>query len=151
MLAREEEVRDVLRADEDLAALASGGVYAFSELGTEGLNDSATTPDVWTGGVFNACIVVKQRRRVPTGQLSSTKWQVTDTQQIVMVWAYAYDETTVEAIQDACYALLQGYKLSDAWRCEYVEESDIMQAPELPVGIKQQSQGYAVRALRRAA
>lgn len=150
-MSRESEVVDYLRDDTDLGALLPGGVYGYVELGVIGITDALSTPDVWEGGVFNACAVVRMRAPVPTGQLTVFKTQTTDTNQVGEVRVYALDEADIEAGQDRIYALTMGHAFTAAWRSEWVFSVPAEQAPELPAGVRVSRADYRIRALKQPA
>lgn len=146
---RELEVAAHLRASPTLTALALGGVYSHSTLGVEGITNPATTTSVWTGGVFQPTLVVRQRQPVPTLQFVDFKQQMTDTNQVVGVWGYALDAATVTAMLDVVYALVQGFPFASAWPARWTETMGPEAAPELPPGVQMMRADYAIRAIRR--
>ena len=149
-MTREAEVVALLRADEPLALLAPGGVYADSDLGVEGISDAVTMPDVWTGGSFQPTLIVRQGQRVPTGLFNDYKTQTTDTNQRISLWAYATTRAEIEAILEAGYRLLMGHSFARAWPTQHIGGgAPYMQAPELAAGINQMSEEYLIRSLRR--
>lgn len=147
---REAEIVAYLRDDPDLGILLPGGVYGYAELSVEGLTDPLTTPDVWTGGVFQACAIVRMRSPVPTGDLQSTQTQRTSMSQVGEVWVYALDEADIEAGQNRIYALMMGKRLAGAFSATWVGSGPgIMQAPELPAGVRVGREDYRVVSIRR--
>lgn len=149
-MSRESEVVDYLRDDTDLGALLPGGVYGYVELGVIGITDALSTPDVWEGGVFNACAVVRMRAPVPTGQLQSTQTQRTSMSQVSEIRVYALDEAEIEAGQNRIYALLMGKRLTAAFSATWSGNGPgITQAPELPAGVRVGREDYRVVSIRR--
>lgn len=146
---REAEVVTYLRADTDLGNLLPGGIYGLSSLSISGITSRTLTPDVWTGGVFQACAVVRMRSPVPTGQLQSTLTQRTSMSQVGEAWVYALDEADIEAGQNRIYALMMGKRLSAAFSATWVGSGlGVTQAPELPAGIKVGREDYRVVSIR---
>lgn len=151
-MSRESEVVEYLRADSELEDLLPGGIYSYVELGNAGITDLTMTPDVWTGGVFQPCAIVRAAANVPTGQLADIKTQTTDARQRIEVRIYqAGDTDMIDQAKDRIYALLMGHQLTGAWGAEWVFEVEAEQAPELPAGTYVQREDYMIRAFRRAA
>lgn len=148
-MTRETEVVALLRQDEAVSALATGGVYALTDLPVAGITDPITTPDVWPDGVFAPTIIVRQAARIPTGELVNFKTQETDTRQRVEVWCYALTIDTVDALAQAVYGALMGARLSAAWPAEPVGGIDILDAPDLPPGTKVQRVDFVIRSIQR--
>lgn len=150
-MSRESEVADYLRGDATLRGLAPGGIYPRAILPEpEGLTSARLMPKVWAGGGWNATIVVGQGAAVPTGDLQNVTTQHTSMSQRIEVWAYAKDEATIEAILDRVYTLLMGAKIGNAFRATQAGGGvGIMQAPELPPGIKTHHEDYRLVFIRR--
>lgn len=150
-MSRESEVVAYLRADSELGTLLPGGVYGYSELGTAGLTDRTQTPDVWTGGVFQACAIVRQRAAVPTGQLQSVQSQRTSTSQVIEIWTYALTDEAIEAAQNQVYYLMMGKRLTAAFSATWAGGlPDVMPAPELPSKTLVGRNDYRIVFIRRA-
>lgn len=148
-MSRETEIVAYLRADTDLGILLPGGIYGFSSLSISGITSRTLMPDVWTGNVFRACAIVRMRSPVPTGQLQSTQTQRTSMSQVGGIWVYALDEADIEAGQNRVYALMMGKRLSAAFSATWVGGlPDVVQAPELPAGIKVGREDYRVVSIR---
>lgn len=149
-MTREGEVVTYLRTDDDLDDLAPGGVYADADLGEESITDPITTPDVWTGGVFQTTIVVRERAPVPTGDLQSTRTQRTSMSQAIEVWVYGLTAAAVQAALNRVYTLMMGKRLAAAFSATWVGGSSLIQAPELPPGILTRHEDYRIVTIRRA-
>jgi hypothetical protein len=147
-MTRESEAVTHLRADEDPAALVTGGIYAFSVLGVEGITDPLVMPDVWSGG-FQPTIIVRLRTPVPAFGLIDLKDQAASNSQVLEIWAYALTAAEIYPILDAVYGSLQGYRFENAWRAEWVGGIDVMDAPELPPGTKLARIDFRIVAIRR--
>lgn len=151
-MSRESEVVTLLRADSTLRALLPGGIYSYARLGVAGLTDKKLTPDVWTGGVFNTCALVRQRAPVPTGALQSISTKCTSTSQVIEVWVYAKTSDEIETSLARIYALMMGKRLPAAFSATWVGGlPSVMQAPELPPDIKVGRNDYRIVSIRRAA
>lgn len=149
-MSRETEVAAYLRLDDDLLAVAPGGVYASGDLTVAGISDAVLTPDVWAGGVFNTALIVKQGKPVPTGLLTDYKTQTTHTMQRLGFWAYATTPAALEDVLNVVYALVMGRQFSGAWQAQPVAGgAPMMPCPELPSGIYQMSEEYLIGAMRR--
>lgn len=141
---REIEVAAYLRSDDDLVALAPGGIYAASVLGVEGITDPINTPSVWAGG-FQATIQVRQGADIPSGLLVDFKTKATHNNQRVSIYAYALEAETVDTILKVVYGLMMGHKFDGAWGAIPIGGlSDIRDAPELPPGTKVGSKDYQI-------
>lgn len=148
MASREQEVVTHLRSDTTLDALVPGGIYADGDLGTEGITEATNTPDVWAGGQFRTTIVVRQRRLVPTGDLQDVVTQHTSMSQVVGVWVYGKTDAAIEAALNRVYGLLMGKRFSKAFSATWAGDVDIIQAPELPTGIKFGRGDYRIVSIR---
>lgn len=138
-----------LRADVSLSALAPGGIYSDADLPVEGLTDPDYAEDVWEGGVFNTTIVVRQRAPVPTGDLQDTTLQHTSMSQAVEVWGYSLDPAAIEAALNRVYVLMMGKKFGRTWGATQAGSGPgIVQAPELPPGIKTHHEDYRLLGIR---
>lgn len=148
-MSRESEVVAYLRADDELGDLLPGGVYGQTELGDIGITDKKSTPDVWTGGVFQPTAIVRMRSPVPTGALQSTGTQRTSMSQVVETWVYALDEADIEAAQNRIYALTMGKRLAASFSATWVGSlPGVVQAPELPAGVKVGREDYRIVSIR---
>lgn len=150
MPTREEEVVTFLRTDATLGTLAPGGIYPDADLGVEGISDPNTMTDVWTGGVFQTTIVVRERAPVPTGDLQGVMSQRTSMSQAIEVWVYALTAAAVEAALNRVYALMMGKRLAAAFSATWAGGGSISDAPELPAGIVTRNESYRVVSIRRA-
>jgi hypothetical protein len=149
-MSRETEVADYLRADAALRALAPGGIYPDAMLPESGLTNAKLVTKVWAGGVFNTTIVVRERAPVPTGDLQSTASQHTSMSQAIEVWGYGKTADAVEAALNRVYALMMGKRFNRAFSATWVGGGlGIMQAPELPAGIKTHHEDYRIVTIRR--
>lgn len=147
-MSREAEVVTYLRADTDLGTLLPGGIYASSDLSVAGLTDRTMT-DVWAGGEFQPTAIVRQRAPVPTGALQSIGTKHTSMSQVVEVWVYATENQAIEDAFERVYALMMGKRLSAAFSATWVGSGPgVMQAPELPAGIKVDRQDFRVVSIR---
>lgn len=151
-MTRETEVADFLRADATLRGLAPGGIYPEALLpADDGLTNAKAMRKVWTGGVFNTTVVVRARALVPTGELQSTASQRTSTSQAIEVWVYAKTAAAIEAALTRVYSLMMGKRLTAAFSATWAGGGvGIVQAPELPPGIKTHHEDYRVVFIRRA-
>lgn len=148
MPTREQEVVELLRQDEAVSALVTGGIYAAGDLGVGGITDPITTPDVWPGGVFVPTIIVRQGNPVPGGRLVDLKRQEADYDQRIMVWMYALTLEALEDMRDAVFSLMQGKELQRTWKGEWIE-TIYVDPPELPPGTKAVHDDFRITAIRR--
>lgn len=146
-MTREQEAATYLRSDGPLLALTPGGIYADRDLTVAGITDRTMTPTVWTGGVFNACIIVRQGAAVPQGRVVDEAEQVVDLAQRMEVYIYALTATAAEAISDRVYALTQGHHFSNAYAASYQPGLGLMDAPNL-VEVQMMRDDYLVTSLR---
>ena len=149
-MSREKEVADYLRSDTALVALVPGGIYPDAALpNPEGLTHKKLTK-VWANGVFNTTIVVRQGAAVPTGDLQSTRTQRTSMSQRIAIYAYSDDTDAIEAALNQVYTLMMGKRLTAAFSATQAGGGPgIVQAPELPPGIKQHNEDYRIVFIRR--
>lgn len=105
-----------LVGDPPLAALLSGGIYAFSEIRRLGIT-RATVPAAFDAeGFVLPLAVVKSRVPVPIGGLTDLEEQVGARRTVMEIWVYEDQEyTTIDLSLTHIYRVLQGHKLAGAW------------------------------------
>jgi hypothetical protein len=151
-MTREVEVADYLRTDAALVVLVPGGIYPDEKLPADGsgLTNAKLMTKVWANGIFNTTIVVRERAPVPTGDLQSIASQRTSTSQAVEIRAYGLTMAAVIDARKRVYALMMGHRLSAAFSATWVSALPVMQAPELPPGIRVGMEAYRIVFIRRA-
>jgi hypothetical protein len=150
-MSRESQIAAILRADATLMALLPGRVWEHGKLGVEGLTDPVTTPAAYSGGKLQPAALVRQRAKVPTGDLQSIASQRTSTSQAVEVWVYSSASATIEAVLNRIYVLLMGKRLAAAFSATWIGGGPgVMPAPEMASGIKTNHEDYRIVFIRRA-
>ena len=149
-MSRESEIVTYLRLDATLTALTTGGVYAFGNLPESGITDATGAPTVWTGGVFNPCVVVHERGDVPQHRITDEAAQIVDVAQVIEVYAYDKTQDAAHAMLDRIYALTQGHQFTAAWGARFWGVIPAMRAPELP-NVWQIRNDYQIVSLRSPA
>lgn len=104
-------VEAVLAADATLTAALTGGIYTYQEIKMLGLTRDntaiASTLFDSTTKKMKPCAVVKQRSRVPTGDIKDQALQLTSEAAVIEVWLYTTaNDAPPEIAADRVYALL---------------------------------------------
>jgi hypothetical protein len=150
MTTREAEIVTYLRLDATLTALATGGIYAFGDLPESGITDAAYASAVWTGGVFNPCVVVRERFNMPQNQVMDQPTQTVNVAQVIEFYAYGLSQDASHAILDRIYALVQFHRFTTAFGARFWGGIPAMRASELP-NVWQLRNDYRIDSLRAAA
>ena len=151
-MSRETEAVTYYRADGTLGGLAPGGIYADSLLTLAGITDATQTPDVWTGGVFRAAVVVRQRAPIPRYRVHDEPTRTVDTTQMLECYIYGLTAAAIEAIANRLYLLTQGHYFTGAFAATNQPGLPLMDAPGLTeVGVQMQRDDYLITSIRTAA
>jgi hypothetical protein len=150
MSTREREVVTHLRGDATLVILAPGGIYADADLTEAGITDPTLTPDVWSNGALRNTIVVRQRADVPDYRVYDEAERVVSSTQVVEVHAFALNPDDTVSILKRVFALMQGYRYTNAYAATNIGETPPADALELS-GAKTARAEYQIVSLRVAA
>jgi hypothetical protein len=85
----ESEVAAILNADAALLLLLTGGVHVSATVGTLGITRDAVPAAFDANGYLKPTALVRQRNKVPTGDVLDFDAQIESARQIVEVWLYA--------------------------------------------------------------
>lgn len=88
-MSYESEIAAILDADGTLDALLTGGIYVSATVGPLGITRETVEDAFDANGYLLPCALVKQRDRVPTGDVLDFDAQIESMRQIVEVWLYA--------------------------------------------------------------
>lgn len=119
-MSREADFKTRMAADTTLMAILTGGVYAAGDLGPEGLTRDTAPSAFDASGFLKPCAVVRERALVPDGWVHDQESQAASARQIVEVWLYqdrGFDK--IDSALARLYALFQGYRLGNAFPCEW--------------------------------
>lgn len=121
-MGREEEVVTRLLGDEPLTTLLTGGLYAATALGLEGLNRQTTPAAFDADGALLPTGLVSAGAEVPALGLTDLADRAASTSQRIEVWIYANEPDTLAAAQWRVFARLQGHRLPNAYPATWVGE-----------------------------
>jgi hypothetical protein len=85
----ESEIAAILNADATLLLLLTGGVHTASTVGPLGINSGTVAAAFDANGYLKPTALVRQRNKVPTGDVLDFDAQIESARQIVEVWLYA--------------------------------------------------------------
>jgi hypothetical protein len=85
----ESEIAAILNADATLLLLLTGGVHTASTVGPLGINSASVAAAFDANGYLKPTALVRQRNKVPTGDVLDFDAQIESARQIVEVWLYA--------------------------------------------------------------
>lgn len=126
---REEQIADILRANEQLMTIALGGVYTDKQLGIQGFTreEGSVTENAFDeNGYLKTSIVVHSRGPVPTFTLSNHNQKLNSTREVVEVYLYENRGTEdLVVLKDLTYTLLQGARIEDAYPLSWDLETSV--------------------------
>lgn len=114
-MSYESEIATILDADATLDALLTGGIHQSSTAGPLGITREATPTAFDANGYLKPSALVRQRNRVPTGDVLDFDDQLESMRQIVEVWLYADSGagyTTLDTAAARIRTLLMGDTLT---------------------------------------
>lgn len=119
-MTREQQVAEVLKANAELVALLTGGIYVDQEIGIEGIHrgeESLTAAAFDENGYILPCALVVQDGPIPYGgNVRNLKDKFVATNQMVRIFYYQHRKSDViEEAKLLVYSLLEGYKFTDAY------------------------------------
>lgn len=118
-MSREQQVTDILKGNQALLDIMTGGIYSDQEAGIEGIHrgDDSTTENAFDeNGNLKPCILVRQDGQVPYGTVRNLKQKFVATSQMVRVYFYQRrGHALIEEAKELVYGILEGYKLEDAY------------------------------------
>lgn len=124
-MSRESQFAERMRADDDLMALLTGGVYEAGQLGVAGISRdvTATKPAFDAKGRLLPVAVVRQRDPVPDGAIHEPDSQIYSAAQVVEI--YLYQDTGYDKIDEALrriYGLFQHRTLPGTVAVEFANQ-----------------------------
>lgn len=114
----ESEIAAILDADATLDALLTGGIHQSSTVGVNGITRETTPSAFDANGYLKPSALVRQRNRVPTGDVLDFDAQIESARQIVEVWLYADSSagySTLDTAAARIRVLLMGETLTDSF------------------------------------
>lgn len=119
----EAEVAAILDADATLDALLTGGIYTSSAVGPLGITRDTVPAAFDADGYLKPCALVRQRDRVPVGDVLDYDAKLESARQVVEVWLYD-DQGNGYATLDSAAArirtLLMGEQLTGSFELRLV-------------------------------
>lgn len=125
-MSREDDFATRMKADGALMLILTGGVYTSGAVGPLGIARDTVAAAFDSNGWLKPCALVKQRGRIPTGDVVDYDEQMTSARQIVEIWLYC-DQGSYSAIDSASarlYKLFQGHQFSDSFEIHLVNVID---------------------------
>ncbi len=126
-----EVIRDGLAADSTLAALLTGGIYSYAQVGRNGISRVTMADAYEAGGFLKPLAVVKagDAKAVPAIRDSESGWQQ-------MVEVFLYDDgdngfTTITSARDRVITLLDRQWMSGAGYVRRIGGADDLRDPKL--------------------
>lgn len=125
-------IKTLLAADGTLAALLTGGVYAWEETKRLGLSVT-NTPTAFSSGVLQPCAIVRDRATVAQGLRDEIGGYAT-ARTVCEVWIYSdgnTDGTTIRSAQARARALLSNKQIADSFQVSWVSGTNPERDPAL--------------------
>lgn len=114
-MSRESDFKTVLSADFALGLILTGGIYAFEDVGVEGISRE-TTPDAFSSGYLLPCCLIKQRAETIGNEVVDFDTLLMDTTQVVELWLYEdRGYSAIDAAKLRLMGLLNGYIFTTAF------------------------------------
>lgn len=113
-MAIEDEFATRMTGDATLMAILTGGVFKSGTVGPLGITRETATGAFDANGYLEPSVLVRQRSKVPTGDVEDYTDQSTSTSQIVEIWLYedSAGYTNIDAAMQRIYDLFQGHQLT---------------------------------------
>ncbi|HVU10685.1 MAG TPA: hypothetical protein VHD90_05375 [Phototrophicaceae bacterium] len=130
-MAISEVIRDALAADGTLAALLTGGVYSYAQIGRNGIS-RVTTPSAYAAGGFLKPLAVVKASEVKA--IPAIRDSDSGSQQVVEIFLYDDGDngyTTVTSARDRVIALLDRQWMSGVGYLRQVGGADNLRDPKL--------------------
>lgn len=125
-MSAEAAVAALLRADTELMAILSGGIYEQGEMTPEGITRE-TCPDAFddVSGFLLPIALVKQRGLIPDGNVADFEAGAHSVAQTVEIWLYqAIDFEQLDLAVPVVLSALQGVQLEDSFELQLVNMLD---------------------------
>jgi hypothetical protein len=113
-MSNQSDIKAVLVIDATLLAVATGGIYTWSDTNRLGISRE-TVPSAFdtSAGLIKPCLLIKGRGERPDGGIADDTAQQVSTSEIVEVWFYEdTGYTNIEAMKSRVYVLLHGKQVA---------------------------------------
>ena len=148
MPSRESEVVAYLQADTALTAILTGGIYANSELGREGITQDSCPDCFDSNGYLLPCAIVKQRGDIPDTRIADEAGRIIAQSLMVEVWLYEdVGYTAIDAAKARLFSILHGHKFNSAWPADWAFTTPPMRDEGSLNGAAMQRVDYQIRSL----
>lgn len=117
----ESEVAAILTGDATLMALLTGGVHVSATVGQLGITREAVGAAFDASGWLKPTLLVRQRNRVPTGDVLDFDAKIESARQMVEVWLYADGSAgyaTLDSAAARVRSLLMGRQLTGSFELQ---------------------------------
>lgn len=148
-MSREADFKARMIADTTLMAILTGSVYTSADVGRDGITRTSAPDAFDTNGFLQPAALVKQRGNVPDYQAVDPMEQIVSAAQVVEIWLYQdtnYDQ--IDAAMTRLYTLFQGYRFSDTFEIELVNELNREQDEGALAGASLGRMDFAVYSIR---
>jgi hypothetical protein len=147
-MSREAEVATYLQADDPLNAILTGGIYANSELGREGITQDSC-PDCYDpNGYLLPCAIVKARGDIPDTRIADEGGKVVAQSLMVEIWLYEdVSFAAIDAARARLFTIMHGHKFSGAWPAEWAFTTPPMRDEGSLSGSSMQRVDFQIRSL----
>lgn len=152
-MPHEDDIATILRADTPLAAILTGGIHTSGDVGPLGITRTSVRDAFDDDGYLLPCLLVKQRARVPTGDVVDYEAGVVSTAQVVEVWLYcdsADGYAPIDAASARIFALLQGKLLTGSFEVTLTNLIDRQRDPGALSGASMAKMDFAIYSLMSA-
>lgn len=102
-------------ADATLMAILTGGVFAYGDVGIDGITRETAASAFDANGYLKTCSLVKQRGAIPDRQVTDTEAQLESIAQVVEIYVYqrrGYDQ--IDLALARLFSLFYGYRFADS-------------------------------------
>lgn len=115
----EEEVEAILEADDELVALATGGIYADQFVGVEGFHrgEHSKTADAFDeNGELKPCILIREGAEVPYGNVRNPmQGYMAVAQGFSLYFFQMRDRDQIDLMKDRTFQLLEGVRVGRSY------------------------------------
>ena len=140
-----------LQGDAALVAIATGGIYAFSSLGHQGIHRDSTPAAYDVDGYLLPILIIKARSPIPNPAIMDPEERVIGLTRVVEFWMYqwvGYD--LIEVMDNFLFTLLQNHKFPDYYPINWMYTTGLLTDPGSLNGASMMRSDYITRKLRWA-
>lgn len=128
-MSHEGDVATVLRADAELVAILTGGIYTEEEIGIQGIRRGADSPtnDAFDAeGVLKPTAVVREGAEVGYSTIRSVKDKIAGVTQPIEIYFYQHrDKASIFLAKQRVFELLENRRLSGTYPLIWMGETPV--------------------------